>query len=463
MAKVIGLDLGTTTITGVVWDTEQGEILRLARRRNDSALKPASPTRAEEDTGRLQTLALQVLAELAAAGDPVEGLAMTGQMHGLICVDGESRPLTPLISWQDHRTAEPLADGSTTLEQMHARLADLDWTINGCQLQHGYGAATLFWLEQQGELPAGTQRICTLTGWLTALLTSRPAVTDPTFAASWGVYDVVDHAWNGAFLERLGLDERLFPPVQPPGERLGGLAPDVAQQVGLPPGLPVFNPLGDTQATFLGSVADVDGAVMVGLGTGGRICWLAPGFEPPSERVETRPLPQRRYLRRYLRVGASLCGGEAYAWLNRTVRAWLAEFGAGVAEEAVYERLNALAAERGDTAGLRVRTTFLGVRGDPAIQAGAIEGITLETMDLGALARATLLGTVDELHGFYAGHGGQGAGHSHVVATGGAIRNNPLLPGLIGERFGLPVETLELRETGAVGAIKAALLPRQAG
>jgi sugar (pentulose or hexulose) kinase len=452
MAHVIGLDLGTTTITGIVFDTERQEILRLARRGNDASIPGPLPQRAEQDPARLRALAVAVLAELAPAAGKAAGRALTGQMHGLLCVDGDSRPLTPLISWQDHRTAEPLPDGSTTMERLQERLSGLDWQANGCRIQHGYGAATLFWLSQQGALPASTERVCTLAGWLAGQLGGRPAVTDPTFAASWGIYDAAAGTWNTAFVERLGLEAGLLPPVRPSGERVGELAAGLARQVGLPAGLPITNPLGDTQATFLGSVAEPEQGVLLGLGTGGRIAWLVPAFEQPSEQVETRPLPPDRFLR----VGASLCGGAAYAWLNRTVRAWLAEFGLELDEGMVYERLNALAAASEDTGSLRVRTTFLGVRGDPTVQAGAIEGITLETMDLGRLARATLLGLVDELYGLYAGHGGPEAGHKRVVGAGGAVRNNPLLPRLIAAQFGLPVEVPPQQETGALGAIRAA-------
>jgi sugar (pentulose or hexulose) kinase len=44
-----------------------------------------------------------------------------------------------------------------------------------------------------------------------------------------------------------------------------------------------------------------------------------------------------------------------------------------------------------------------------------------------------------------------------VVATGGAVRNNPLLAELIEERFGVPVELPPQQETGALGAIRATL------
>jgi sedoheptulokinase len=452
MPNIIGLDLGTTTVIGVLLDVESGEVLRLAQRHNDAALPPALPTRAEQSPHRLRTLALAVLAELAAAVHAVDGIALTGQMHGLLCVDAEGQPLTPLISWQDQRTAEPLPGGSTTLELLHGRLVGLDWHENGCRIQHGYGAATLFWLVQQGELPPRVHRVCTIADWLAGQLAGRPVVTDPTFAASWGVYSLVEHSWNSAFLGRLGLEARpkapLFPSVQPSGKRLGGLRPEVARHAALPAGLPIFNALGDTQASFLGSVAEPENALLFNLGTGGQVCWVVPRFEPPTEAVETRPLP----FGRFLRVGASLCGGAAYAWLNRTVRAWLADLSVEAAEETVYERLNALAKECGDTQGLRVRTTFLGVRGDPTLQAGAIEGITLHNLELGALARATLTGVVDELHALYQTQGGERAGHTRLVAAGGGVWKNPLLPDLLEARFRLPVDRPRYEEAAAVGA-----------
>jgi sedoheptulokinase len=311
--------------------------------------------------------------------------------------------------------------------------------------------------------------VCTIAAWLASELTSQPPVTDPTFAASWGIYSLAEAAWNAPFLERLGIDARLLPPILPSGKALGGLQSGIARQVGLPAGVPIHNAVGDTQASFLGAcmppeifrsdngglsdgtVGGLARVIFLNIGTGGQICWTVPRFQPPAEAVETRPLLPGCYLR----VGASLCGGAAYAWLNRTVRAWLSEFGHELEEDAVYERLNTLAAESTPGHGLRVRPTFLGVRGDPAIEAGAIEGIVLDNMQLGALARATLAGMVEELHALYDEHAGPLAHYREVVAAGGAVQRNPLLPGLIEERFGLPVRIPAHQETAAIGAVMA--------
>jgi sedoheptulokinase len=182
---------------------------------------------------------------------------------------------------------------------------------------------------------------------------------------------------------------------------------------------------------------------------------MLPEFVPPTRAVETRPLPGGRYLR----VGASLCGGAAYAWLNRTVRSWLSEFGVHAEEQAIYERLNTLAMSCSDAGSLRVRTTFLGRREDDTVQAGSIDGISLDNLQLGALARATLTGIVDELHDLYRAHAGETSSCGSLIATGGGLRRNPLLPGLIEERFGLPVRVPQQRENAALGAAGLAFQP----
>jgi sedoheptulokinase len=469
VACTIGLDLGTTTVTAVLWDVAREQVRHQAQRRNDAAIRALQPTRAEQDPQRLRALALEALAALVA-GSPhhgdVLGIGLTGQMHGLLAVDGENRPLTSFVSWQDRRTAEPDGAGGTTLQRLQARLGDLPWQGNGCKIAHGYGAATWYWLLDQQQMPAGVERFCPLTGWLAGQLTGQPAASDPTLAASWGLYDQVQAAWNTDYVRRLGLEARQLPPIRPAGEQLGGLDAEVARRVGLPSGTPVHNGLGDNQAAFLGAclpfwVPDsapagvgayrdgLDAIIFLNLGTGGQVCWLAPRFEPPTQTVETRPL----FRGLYLRVGASLCGGAAYAWLMDTVRSWLAEFGREMDEEAVYRRLNALATREEGTAGLRVQPTFLGKRGDPGVRAGRIEGITLDNLRLGPLARATLVGMVDELRDLYRAEGqSAGQGHERVVAAGGAVYKNPVLLDVIAGRFGCPAASPPWRETAAVGA-----------
>jgi sedoheptulokinase len=448
MATLLALNAGTTTLTAIAWDPERQVVTNSLRQRNDAAL-PAPPGRAEQDAGRLRRLAWNLLAQAAAGQRSVEGIVLTGQMHGLLCLDARGDPLTPLITWQDRRTAEPLPGGGSILDRIRARVADLDWRSNGCRLAHGYGAATLFWLGEQKALPSGTERVSSLPSWLVGQLAHQLPSTDPTLAASWGIYSLADGAWNVAFLERLGLRAELLPPVRATGAPVGTLHPTPARALELPPGLPVYNAAGDTQATFAGCVDEPEWEALVNGGTGGQVCWWAPHFELPSASVDTWPFP-----RGTLRVGATLCGGAAYAWLNATVRAWLHDFGVDQSEQEVYGRLNALAQSGDDATGITVRPTFLGSRADAGPTGGAIQNLTLEPLRLGALARATLQGMVDELRDLFAAHGPDQL--MRLVATGGTVRQVPPLAELMEERFGMPVTVGAETHPAAVGAARLA-------
>ena len=127
------------------------------------------------------------------------------------------------------------------------------------------------------------------------------------------------------------------------------------------------------------------------------------------------------------------------------------EFGVAADLEQVFQRLNALAQACPDPGTLRVRPTFLGVRGSPDVEGGAIEGIPCDALRLGPLARATLVGIVGELYDLYTVHGGPSAGTARVIAAGGAARRNPLLLELIEQRFGLPALLSEHPAPGAAG------------
>ena len=77
---------------------------------------------------------------------------------------------------------------------------------------------------------------------------------------------------------------------------------------------------------------------------------------------------------------------------------------------------------------------------------------TLDNLRLGTLARATLLGLIDELYELYRSYASRATGHRLLVASANGVQKNLLLPGLLGERFGLPVQLPRWSQPAAVGA-----------
>jgi sugar (pentulose or hexulose) kinase len=450
MALVLGLDLGTTTITALALDAGSGEVAGRVTVAHRAGL-PSAPNRSEWDVAAIARTGCDCLKELARQLGPradLAGLGITGQQHGVVLVDRDLRPLTNLVNWQDRRGEEPCPGTATSwVEAARQRLGDEAPARTGCRLSAGYMAVTLFWLAGHGQLPReGTA--CFLMDYAAALLTGTSPITDPTCAASAGVLDVARGDWADDLIAALVLPRSLFPPVRLSGERAGGLTPAMAEATGLPAGLPVFAGIGDNQASFLGSVADPDDTVLVNVGTGGQVAVWTPTyvFDP---RLETRPFPGDGYLL----VSAGLSGGSAYAQLERFFRAWEGALQGAPSERSFYDLLNRLAAEVPPGCdGLVCEPFFTGTRAEPARRA-AWAGLSAENFTPGHLARSLLEGMART----FAGSGALiarllGRAPGRLVGAGNAVRANPLLGRMIAEAFALPLRVPAHREEAAFGA-----------
>jgi sugar (pentulose or hexulose) kinase len=454
MASVIGLDIGTSKLCGVVLAAD-GTPRAVAARVNAATCPATPPGHVEQDPLRIRALAHAVLRELALHATDATALGLTGQMHGMLCVDARNEPTGPLVTWQDGRGLTPLANGETLLSQMLARGGAERWTVCGCMPASGQLGSTLYWYQQQGGVPAGTARVAFIHDWLAAGFVGELPCTDLSDAGGSGICDIERGNWHAPLIAALALPAEVLPPIRPAGAVLGGLTAASAAAVGLAAGLPVCNACGDNQASFLGGVAEPANTVLVNLGTGGQISWAQSRFARVPG-LETRALvgvPDAPYML----VGASLCGGRAYAWLADTVQAWVqavAPASVPASRSDVYAVLNALAAAAPvDCGGLCATTSFAGTRADPD-RRGTLAGVDLENFALGNVARAVLTGMVAELAEHY--DAARAAGHAPVrpliVGAGNAVRRNPVLREIIAARFASSLTQPAYMEEAASGA-----------
>ncbi len=461
MALLLGVDIGTTTVTALALDAGTGDIAACRTLENDAeTTAPAEKARgrSEWDPGRILAQVHEALRgvaeELGERRADLAGLCLTGQQHGVLLVDAGGRPVTPFVNWQDRRAEEAMPGGNETYLARARALVGPDAPARaGCALSAGFLGVTLYWLRAQGLLPADTTA-CFIMDWVAASLAGVRPATDPTNAASSGLLDVARRAWDEEMLAALALPRSLFPEVREAGDRLGPLTAEAARATGLPAGLPVFVGLGDNQASFLGSVAECGRSVLVNIGTGGQVSAYTDRFvyAPPAE---TRPFPRHGYLL----VHAGLNGGRAYALLEGFFRQVVGDFGvppaAGAPDPGVrlYERMNALAASAPPGAGgIRCDPCFAGSRADPDRRA-SWTGISAENFTPANMTRALLEGMARGFHDGYAAiNAATGASAEILVGAGNGVRRNPVLSQILSEQFGLPLVVPRHREEAACGA-----------
>lgn len=450
MPIVLGLDLGTSKLCALALSTDARRVLAVRSAPNDADVPDLPPDRHEQDPAKILDRSLGLVRELlageAVAAGEVAGLCVAGQMHGVLLVDRGLQPVTPLITWRDRRALKPTGPGN--IEQALADVDESGQSRTGCRLHPGYGGLTLHRLAKNGRLPGGALAL-SLADFVTAALTGVVA-TEPTHAASWGILDVERGRWDSELVGRLGIPEAVLPEIRPSAMPLGELLAEQAEALGLARTVRVLSPVGDNQASVIGAVGFGAGTCVVNLGTGGQVSLPSSEFRsaPP---LETRPMP----FGGYILVGASLCGGWSYEYLRRFYQDVAREMTGreladADADACAYERLNALARKAPPGAGgLRADTRFGGSRSEPGVS-GAVAGIDTENLTPGNLARAVLEGMVRELADM--ARLADGLRVERVVASGGAVRKNPLVKEVTGEMFGAPCEVGPAREEAALGA-----------
>lgn len=91
--------------------------------------------------------------------------------------------------------------------------------------------------------------------------------TDFTNASTTGLLEAGQAQWNRALLQRLGLPERIFGPIQCPGTEIGTLLPELCEELKLPP-IPVFSVASHDTASAVVAVPAVDEGAFVYISCG---------------------------------------------------------------------------------------------------------------------------------------------------------------------------------------------------
>jgi sedoheptulokinase len=434
---LLGIDIGTTKTAAVLTDEER-RVCAVATRAHEAG-RPSDTGRAEQDVGRHFETVRHLIRELPAESRArIRAIGVTGQMHGAMVLDSAGMALTPLVTWQDQRClSEP-----QFLTSLNAR--------TGHALRSGYGCATLCWLRAHGELPTNAVAATTIHDWLVMRLCgqTRP-VTDPTDAASWGLFDLRTLNWDERAVVAAELPRGLLPEVKPCGSYAGGLTSTLATELGLPRAIPVAVALGDNQASLLATLREPERELALTLGTGGQLSAVLPAGAPISWELlaathEYRPFPCGRFAV----VAASLCGGAAWAWLPESLASWMKDLRLPCpSPDELFARIDGLGLTGQDV--LRVRPSFLGERHAGTLR-GSVEGIDLGNFTIGNLARALARGILINLKEMLP----QSVlrDRTRVVGSGNALRRSRLLQALTQEVFGLPLVLTEGREEAAVGA-----------
>jgi xylulokinase len=266
-----------------------------------------------------QATCIAVRAAVGPGSAEVAGLAVAGQMHGLILSAERAVALRPAITWLDRRAEAESGDYERLPETLRARLGNAP--------SAGMAGPILLWLSRH-EPDAYWQARWMLQpkDWLRFRLTGQ-AATDPTDASGTLLCDVAGGQWATDVVRALGLRPDLLPDIRPPAAIAGSLLPAAAGHLGLPPGLPVAVGAADTAASLLAADLPPQWGLLT-IGTGGQM--IIPLLTAPTGSASDIPFPDNPSATTNLfrstdggtyRLGGLQNVGAALDWVRRTLGA----------------------------------------------------------------------------------------------------------------------------------------------
>lgn len=409
--KVVGIDIGTTSVCGVLIDATTGCVEKSVTKNSSAFIEGCADWEKIQSVNKIMTVATDILESLIAASSEVGAIGVTGQMHGIVYTDKDGDAVSPLYTWQDGRGNLPYKDVT------YAKY------LNSFS---GYGNVTDFYNTENGIKPESAVSYSTIHDYFVMQLCGlKKPIIHTSDAASFGCYDLENNRFNYACTAEITGDYRIA------GEYKG---------------IPVSVAIGDNQASVFSTLANEED-ILVNIGTGSQISVISDKIAD-NMQVETRPYFENKYLI----VGAALCGGRAYSML-KNFYAELLGYIKRVDDDEVYRIMNDML-RNAKSSSFKVDTRFAGTRLNSEIT-GGISGITTENFTPSALTYGVLCGMTDELLNMYEK---MGICKSGIVGSGNGIRKNKALVRIFEERLGAKMKIPSHLEEAAFGAAMFAMI-----
>jgi sugar (pentulose or hexulose) kinase len=284
----LGIDLGTGGVRACAIDAD-ARIVGMATTALPSPRQEGDAI--DQDPALWWDAVVETLGKLDVDRAAIRRISVDGTSGTLLLTDGEGKPLTPGLMYNDARAGAEAA-----------RIAAVAPAESGAHGRSSALAKLLHLLARGGEKAAHALHQA---DWIAGRLTGRFDGSDENNALKLG-YDPVTRRWPD-WLDRLGAPRRLLPQVRVPGAEIGRIDPAMARLLNLSPATTIHAGTTDGVAAFIATQASQPGDAVTSLGTTLVVKLLA---EKPVFAAD-QGIYSHRLGERWLAGGASNTGGAA--------------------------------------------------------------------------------------------------------------------------------------------------------
>lgn len=316
MSLLLGLDIGSSSIKASLVDAESGLVAATAQSPDcELRILAPQPGWAEQDPDVWWHHVVESMRILKTNGGDlsrVKAIGISYQMHGLVAVDKEGKPVRHSIIWCDSRAADY---GQAAYEGLGPAFC-MDHLLNN---PGNFTAAKLAWVkENEPEVYAQIDKIM-LPGDYIAMKFTGDIVTTKTGLSEGILWDFAENRPSTELIKQFGFSPDLFPSLVPGFGLQGSVTRHASRLTGIPAGTPVSYRAGDQPNNALSLNVLEPGELATTAGTSGVIYGILDQVNhDPLSRVNVfahvnHGLPDTR-------LGVLLCvngTGILYSWIKK--------------------------------------------------------------------------------------------------------------------------------------------------
>lgn len=365
---ILAIDLGTTACkVGLV--TPHGQVMAYVSEADATPIHFGPGGKAEQDPADwwavISRNVRRVFEVSGIASDQVVGIGVSAHWSGTVIVDEKGEPLGHAIIWMDSRGAPYVAeitDGFPKIEGYGLRKL-ITWLrlTGGIPTRGGKDpiAHILYLQRKEPERYRSAAKFLEPKDYINMKLTGRAATDPATITLHWVTdnRDINNVHYHPTLLAWTGVDVEKLPDILPTDSVLGPLLPHIAEELGLPPGIPVTMGAPDVHAPVLGSGAVEDFHPHVYVGTSSWFSCHVP-FKKTDIFHNMASLPSS-VPGRYFVVNEQETAGASLTFLRDTLFYGNDVLGECPPPEDAYQRFDRLAAQAQPGSGGLIFTPWL--------------------------------------------------------------------------------------------------------
>ena len=325
---LLGYDVGSSSVKASLVDAESGACIASAfYPKTEAPIKAVRAGWAEQDPEAwwqyLKAATADIMAASGAQKDEVKAIGISYQMHGLVCVDKELKPLRDSIIWCDSR-AVPYG------QKAFADLGSEKCLSHLLNSPGNFTASKLAWVrENEPDTFSKIYKVMLPGDYIACRLSGTPATTVSGLSEGM-MWDFKEERPAQFLLDYYGIPREMLSDIVPTFGMQGEVNAAAAAELGLQAGTPITYRAGDQPNNALSLNVFEPGEAATTAGTSGVVYGvLGQVAYDPKSRVNT--FAHVNHGKQATRLGVLLCingTGILNSWARRNV----APAGIGYAE-----------------------------------------------------------------------------------------------------------------------------------